>query len=341
MKRFVGILVAFSLLGPAQSFAGQSLTRLQVGDDLRLDESISIGSRAIRLPQAGWHLLATRRSENRIIGGTGTTEVTSGVFAYINGTRTLAVVYFSASEATLPNTRWTTYNDCETTPVRFVDRFGSPPAHPECHEVRLMQNFLGSTVRDIWADARRRLSELGAGWSGKQLYSQYFHFPWGDTFNFAIYVSPRLFSPKGSTAALDSNDDIPQAFVDWSKKQVAQLRLLAKKNIETFLLDDLPKPEETAVANLPATQVRPARTDTGSVADNGKFPCATERCVGVLKRYLDRPWPRALVVAKEGAYAYWSGEDPLAHAMDMCKRQTKLPDTCRFYAVNDEIVWNP
>lgn len=35
------------------------------------------------------------------------------------------------------------------------------------------------------------------------------------------------------------------------------------------------------------------------------------------------------------------GEDSLAYAMDMCRRQAQAPETCQTYAVNDEVVWKP
>jgi hypothetical protein len=257
MPCFFRILVAFSLLWPAQALSDRLLKELRVGDELRSDESIAVGPRAIRLPQSSWHLLALRRDENREIGATGAADVTSGVFAYIDGTRALAVVYFGASETSLVVSRWQAYEDCGNTPSRFLDRFGSSPNQPECHEVRLVRNFLGSGLRGIWVDAKQRLTEIGVGWSGKQLYSRYSRLPWGETFHLSIYISPRLFAPKGSAIALETNDDIPQAFVDWSKKQIVQLRRLAERKIDTFAFDDLPKPEGTAVADLPSTQARP------------------------------------------------------------------------------------
>ncbi|MGH8634437.1 MAG: hypothetical protein ACRET7_09935 [Burkholderiales bacterium] len=333
-------LIAFAILWPAQAFSERPLKHFRVGDTVRSDEIYSIGPRAVQLPQANWHLIAIHRGENRVRGSTATAAVTTGVFAYIDGTRTLAFISFSASESSLPANKWVVYSgDCESTPVRFRDSFGGHPNQPECHEVRLLKNFLGSGVKGMWGAARERLSELGVGWSPKQLESRYNRHIWGDSFKFSVWVNPRLFSPRGKLVSSETNDDVPQAFVDWSKTQVEQLRLLSERKIRTFTFGDMPKVEETAIADLPPTQIRPLKTDNAPVSDGSKFPCTTDICTDVLKRYLDRQWPRALVVAKGRAFSFWGGEDPLANAMDLCKRRAESPESCRFYAVNNEIVW--
>src|SRR5262245_46226213 len=191
---------------------------------------------------------------------------------------TLAVIRFSASEDSLPADEWRNLADCASTPVRYRDRFGNSPRQPECHEVRLSTSFLGKGVKGIFADARQRLSELALGWSPKQYESRYDRHIWGDSFHFSLWANPRLFTPKGKPVATSTNDDVPEAFVEWSKKQVEQLRLLSERKIKVFTLGDLPKPEETAVADLPPTQVRPLKTDNGAVSDVSRFPCKGGTC---------------------------------------------------------------
>lgn len=340
MNIFLRSLIALILLVPGQVLSERPLKQFRVGDALRSDEIISIGPRAVRLPQANWHLIAMHRGENR--AGQATAEVTTGIFAYLDGTRTLAFIYFSASETSLQTDQWVGYaRDCGSIPVRFHENFGSNPNQPECHEVYLLRNFLGTGVKGVRRDARQRLSELGVGWSPKQFESRYHRLIWGDSFNVTIWANPKLFSLRGKLVSPESNDDVPQAFVDWSKRQVDQLRLVSERKVRVFTLGDMPKPDETAIADLPPTQVRPPKTDSAPVTDLSKFPCMTDTCMDVFKRYLDRPWPRALVVAKGRAFSFWGGEDPLANAMDLCRRRTESPESCRFYAVNNEIVWKP
>lgn len=340
MDKFLRGLMALMLLAPGQALSDRPLEDFQVGDAVHPDESISIGPRAVRLPQGNWQLVAKSRSENRNIYGT--TKVTTGVFAYIDGTRTLAFIRFSASEDTLPADGWRNVTDCSPgRPVRFRDGFENNPRQPECHEVRLLANFLGTGAAGHWVDARQRLSELGAGWSPKQFESTYSRFIWGDSFRLDVWANPRLFAPKGNLVAPQTNDDVAQAFVDWSRKQVEQLRPLTERKVSVVTIGDLPKPEETAVADLPPTQVRPSKTDDGPVSDLARFPCKGGTCPDLLKKYLERPLPRALVVAKGRAFSYTGGEDPLAYAMDLCRRQAESPESCRMYAVNNELVWKP
>jgi hypothetical protein len=343
MRTLLRCLIAMSFFGLAHAQIERPLKSLRAGDELRSADVITVGPRGIQLPQVGWQLIALFRGENRIIAGTGTADVTGGVFAYIDGTRTLAIIYFSASESTMAADRWGGGGrECGSIPVRFHTTFGSNPTQPECNEIRLITaSFLSSNVTGLWKDARQRLIELGAGWSSRQLESRYTRLIWGDSFNFSIYVNPRVFLPKGNKVLPEKNDDVPQSFIDWAKRQVEQLRLLSERKIRAFRLEDMPKIEMTSIADLPPSQVRPSKSDDASVSDISRFPCTTEACIGVFKRYLDRPWPRALVVAKGRAFSYWSGEDPLANAMDLCRRRAESPDTCRFYAVNNEIVWTP
>jgi hypothetical protein len=327
------------LLAPGLALSDRPLRELQVGDVVSPDESISVGPRAVRLPQGHWRLVALNHGENRTTS-LKVAKVTTGVFARIDGSRTLAVAFFSASEEPVTADVWERTPGCESAQVRFRDRFGSPLSQPECHEVLVLANFLGSGVKGIWADARQRLSDLGVGWASKQLWSRYHRFIWSESLQFSIYVNPRLFAPKGTRPA-QANDELPQAFLDWSAKQVEQLRLLSERKISVFRLGDLPDPADTAAADLPPTQVRPLKTDDGAVSDVNRFPCKGGTCPDLLKRYLDYPMPKALVVAQGRAFSHWGGEDPLAYAIDNCRRQAQAPETCQMYAVNNELVWKP
>jgi len=339
MDKFLRGLLALMLLAPGQVLSDRPLRDFQVGDVVRPDETISVGPRAVRLPQGDWRLVALNHGENRTTS-VKVAKVTTGVFARIDGSRTLAVAFFSASEEPVTADVWERSPECESAQVRFRNRFGSPFSQPECHEVLVLSNFLGSGVKGVWADARQRLGEMGVGWASKQLWSRYHRFIWSESLQFSIYVSPRLFAAKGARPA-QANDELPQAFLDWSGKQVEQLRLLSERKISVFRLGDLPEAADTAAADLPPTQVRPLKTDDGAVSDLSRFPCKGSTCQDVLKRYLDQQMPRALVVAKDRAFSNWGGEDPLAYAMDRCRRQAQSPETCQMYAVNNEIVWKP
>jgi len=79
MNIFFRCLVAISFLGPAHAQSERPLKHFRVGDALRSDEIISIGPRAVRLPQANWHLIAIHQGENR--AGQARADVTTGVFA--------------------------------------------------------------------------------------------------------------------------------------------------------------------------------------------------------------------------------------------------------------------
>src|SRR5262245_45626510 len=143
MKSLLRSLIALVLLAPGQVLSDRALKDLKVGEPLPTDEAMSVGPRAVRLPQANWQLIALARGEIRS-NYTGSVKTTTGIFAYIEGTRALAFIRFSATEDTLAVDHWRyTGPDCAGTPVRYRDRFGSAFAQPECHEVRLSVNFLG------------------------------------------------------------------------------------------------------------------------------------------------------------------------------------------------------
>jgi dienelactone hydrolase len=84
----------------------------------------------------------------------------------------------------------------------------------------------------------------------------------------------------------------------------------------------------------------PAATGFAKIEDVQAVPCKSENCRSGYATFLTKNKPRAFATNNKGLWALAEmGEDPLRRALESCNRQAK-EDTCKLYAVDDEVVWN-
>jgi len=94
-----------------------------------------------------------------------------------------------------------------------------------------------------------------------------------------------------------------------------------------------------AQVGLPAggPPARPARTAFARIEEVDKVPVSVERREALYRAFLAAPPPRAFAIGPSGVAAWASGDWALGRAMGNCQWRTGQP--CRFYAVDDEVVW--
>lgn len=84
----------------------------------------------------------------------------------------------------------------------------------------------------------------------------------------------------------------------------------------------------------------PPRTDYARIDDVSRLPYASEESLKGYRFFLKQALPRAFAVGPQGGWGWANGgEDPLRRALESCRRKTTAE--CRFYAVDNDIVWNP
>jgi dienelactone hydrolase len=89
----------------------------------------------------------------------------------------------------------------------------------------------------------------------------------------------------------------------------------------------------------PGTVARPPRSDYAAIDNVDKVPAtATARSEGYV-RFLATSAPRAFAISPSGRYGFASGDWALGRAIGNC--QAVRGETCRLYAVDDEVVWLP
>jgi dienelactone hydrolase len=81
----------------------------------------------------------------------------------------------------------------------------------------------------------------------------------------------------------------------------------------------------------------PPAMNFASIEDASAIPYISAKGREGYAKYLTLRKPKAFVIAPDGAWDFAAlGEDPLAYAMESCKKTHK---DCQFYAVDDAVVW--
>ncbi len=86
----------------------------------------------------------------------------------------------------------------------------------------------------------------------------------------------------------------------------------------------------------PAIVGRPPASGYADVADTGKVPISAQNKAKGYARFLQAKLPRAFAIGARGAWGYASGDYAVGKALGYCQRSGQ---TCRLYAVDDEVVW--
>jgi len=89
----------------------------------------------------------------------------------------------------------------------------------------------------------------------------------------------------------------------------------------------------------PGTLSAPAASGFAALDDSAALPRPAPAVKAAYLKFLDAATPRAFALNNWGNWGYAVGDDALSRALSFCQRSTGLP--CRFYAVNDQVVWSP
>ena len=82
----------------------------------------------------------------------------------------------------------------------------------------------------------------------------------------------------------------------------------------------------------------PPPTAFAALDDESRLPHVRDPGRAGYKTYLDKPAPRALAIAPNGAWGWGEGgDDPLRRALFNCNRTGR--GECRLYSVDDHVVW--
>ncbi|MDC8785352.1 alpha/beta hydrolase family protein [Roseateles koreensis] len=87
----------------------------------------------------------------------------------------------------------------------------------------------------------------------------------------------------------------------------------------------------------PGVISRPPASNFAPLTEVMALPGATDAAREGYRKFLAAPLPRAYVLGTAGNWGYATGDDALSRALSFCQRKTGL--ACRFYAVNNEVVW--
>jgi len=80
----------------------------------------------------------------------------------------------------------------------------------------------------------------------------------------------------------------------------------------------------------------PASTNYAVIGDFAAVPFLNETHAGFYRLFLEKPFPRALVVSPVSASMQSGGFDPIRRALEQCR---KGGPPCQLYAVDDRVVW--
>jgi dienelactone hydrolase len=84
---------------------------------------------------------------------------------------------------------------------------------------------------------------------------------------------------------------------------------------------------------------RPPPSGFAAVADADQVPTTRANRDTLYKRFLAAKPPRAFALGPNGAAGYASGDWALGRALGFCQARRGAP--CKFYAVDDDVVWTP
>lgn len=83
----------------------------------------------------------------------------------------------------------------------------------------------------------------------------------------------------------------------------------------------------------------PPRSSFAALADVDALPLSSWVAHEGYKKFLMSKPPRAFALNRDGEFGYASGEDVLSRALGFCQSKNGKP--CSFYAVDNNVVWNP
>lgn len=83
---------------------------------------------------------------------------------------------------------------------------------------------------------------------------------------------------------------------------------------------------------------RPRASGFARVDEIDKVPASPANRDNVYRRFLEAKTPRAFAVGRSGAVGWANGDWAMGRALGFCQRRG---DSCRLYAVDDEVVWVP
>ena len=84
---------------------------------------------------------------------------------------------------------------------------------------------------------------------------------------------------------------------------------------------------------------RPPATRFAHIDEIDQVPVSAERRERLYRPFLASPPPRAFAIGPTGIAAWASGDWALGRALGNC--QWRNGQTCRLYAVDDDVVWTP
>lgn len=83
----------------------------------------------------------------------------------------------------------------------------------------------------------------------------------------------------------------------------------------------------------------PPSSSFAALTDVDSLPLSSWAAHEGYKKFLMSKPPRAFALNSDGEFGYASGEDVLSRALGFCQRKNGTP--CRFYAVDNNVVWSP
>ncbi|APW41672.1 dienelactone hydrolase family protein [Rhodoferax saidenbachensis] len=83
--------------------------------------------------------------------------------------------------------------------------------------------------------------------------------------------------------------------------------------------------------------VRPLATAYARVDEADKVPVNKATQDGLYRKFLEAKTPRAFAVGKKGSSGYATGDWAIGRAIGFC--QARRGDSCKLYAVDDQVVW--
>jgi hypothetical protein len=96
----------------------------------------------------------------------------------------------------------------------------------------------------------------------------------------------------------------------------------------------LPTDQVVAIAEEPAMPP----TNFAALDDVNAVPFLRDRGRAAYRDYLTRSGPKAFAISASGAWSWAEeGDDPVERVMASCQKNSR--ETCRLYAVDDNVVW--